>query len=131
MDGIKKISTKELNSLSLAYLGDSVWEKYLREIFLMRNLKVKELNKLVKPYVSAKGQSKIYRKVLEWLEKEESFIAAGTKRARNAKIGTFPKSCTMKEYRDATAFEALIAIAYLEKRGDLIERIIRENILDK
>ncbi|WP_028854943.1 Mini-ribonuclease 3 [Psychrilyobacter atlanticus] len=125
MDNIR---IKELNGLSLAYLGDAVWELRLRERFVARNLKVKDLNKLVKAHVSAVAQSKIYLSVIDELEDE---YRACARRARNSKISTFPKSCTMKEYKNATAFEALIAMCYINKREDIIEGIIDNYVFEK
>jgi ribonuclease-3 family protein len=125
MDNIR---VKELNGLALAYLGDAVWELRLRERFIIRNLKVKDLNKLVKPHVSAVAQSKIYLSIVDELEEE---YKAGARRARNSKISTFPKSCTMKEYKNATAFEALIAMCYINKREDIIEGILDEYVFKK
>lgn len=125
MDNIR---IKELNGLSLAYLGDAVWELRLRERFVARNLKVKDLNKLVKAHVSAVAQSKIYLSVIDELEDE---YRACARRARNSKISTFPKSCTMKEYKNATAFEALIAMCYINKREDIIEGIIENYVFEK
>lgn len=125
MDNIR---VKELNGLALAYLGDAVWELRLRERFIARNLKVKDLNKLVKAHVSAVAQSKIYLNVIDDLEDE---YRACARRARNSKISTFPKSCTMKEYKNATAFEALIAMCYINKREDIIEGIIENYVFKK
>jgi len=125
MDNIK---VKELNGLALAYLGDAVWELRLREKFVAKNLKVKDLNKLVKAHVSAIAQSKIYLDVIDELDDEYKACA---KRARNSKISTFPKSCTMKEYKNATAFEALIAMCYINKREDIIEGIIENYVFKK
>lgn len=122
------IKVKELNGLALAYLGDAVWELRLREKFVARNLKVKDLNKLVKAHVSAVAQSKIYLSVVSELEDE---YRACARRARNSKISTFPKSCTMKEYKNATAFEALIAMCYINKREDIIEKIIENHVFEK
>ncbi|MCS5420835.1 MULTISPECIES: ribonuclease III domain-containing protein [Psychrilyobacter] len=125
---MENIRVKELNGLALAYLGDAVWELRLREKFIARNLKVKDLNKLVKAHVSAVAQSKIYLSVVDELEDE---YRACAKRARNSKISTFPKSCTMKEYKNATAFEALIAMCYINKREDIIEEIIENYVFEK
>ena len=125
MDNIR---IKELNGLALAYLGDAVWELKLRERFIGRNLLVKDLNKLVKPHVSAVAQSKIYLSIIEEVEDE---YRAGAKRARNSKISTYPKSCSMSEYRNATAFEALIAMYYINKCEDIIEGIIDKYVLRK
>ncbi|MGB6128291.1 MAG: ribonuclease III domain-containing protein [Psychrilyobacter sp.] len=125
---MENIRIKELNGLALAYLGDAVWELRLREKFIVRNLKVKDLNKLVKAHVSAVAQSKIYLSVVDELEEE---YRACARRARNSKISTFPKSCTMKEYKNATAFEALIAMCYINKREDIIEGIIENYVFEK
>lgn len=125
---MENIRIKELNGLALAYLGDAVWELRLREKFIVRNLKVKDLNKLVKAHVSAVAQSKIYLSVIDELEDE---YRACARRARNSKISTFPKSCTMKEYKNATAFEALIAMCYINKREDIIEGIIENYVFEK
>ena len=125
MDNIK---VKELNGLALAYLGDAVWELRLREKFVVKNFRVKDLNKLVKPHVTAVAQSKIYLDIVEGLEDEYKACA---KRARNSKISTFPKSCTMNEYKNATAFEALIAMCYINKREDIIEGIIDKYVFKK
>jgi len=125
---MENIRVKELNGLALAYLGDAVWELRLREKFIVRNLKVKDLNKLVKAHVSAVAQSKIYLSVIDELEDE---YRACARRARNSKISTFPKSCTMKEYKNATAFEALIAMCYINKREDIIEGIIENYVFEK
>ena len=125
MDNIR---VKELNGLALAYLGDAVWELRLREKFVAKNFKVKDLNKLVKAHVSAVAQSKIYLSVVDELEDE---YRACAKRARNSKISTFPKSCTMNEYKNATAFEALIAMCYINKREDIIENIIENYVFEK
>jgi len=125
---MENIRIKELNGLALAYLGDAVWELRLREKFVARNLKVKDLNKLVKAHVSAVAQSKIYLSIIDELEDE---YRACARRARNSKISTFPKSCTMKEYKNATAFEALIAMCYINKREDIIEGIIENYVFEK
>jgi|ASRO01.1.fsa_nt_gi ribonuclease-3 family protein len=125
MDNIK---IKELNGLALAYLGDAVWELRLREKFVAKNLKVKDLNKLVKAHVSAVAQSKIYLKIVDELEDSYRDCA---RRARNSNISTFPKSCTIKEYKNATAFEALIAMCYINKREDMIEKIMTDHVFKK
>ena len=127
MDNIR---VKELNGLALAYLGDAVWELRLREKFVIKNFKVKELNKLVKAHVSAIAQSKIYLSIIDEDELEDEYKSCA-RRARNSKISTFPKSCTMKEYKNATAFEALIAMCYINKREDIIENILEKYVFEK
>ena len=118
---------REYNSLSFAYLGDAVWELYVREYFFKYNLKAADLNKKVAKYVNAKAQNLMFSDLMESLDEEELQFA---KRARNTKINSFPRSCSMREYRNATAFEALIALYHLKgekaKILDIIEKTIEE-----
>lgn len=116
----KKIA--EYNLLSLAYLGDAVWDLAVRAYFFEKNLKVDEFNILVKKYVNAKSQSFIYNKIFDNLPLELQTIS---KRGRNTKIKSFAKSCTPKEYRDATAFEVLLAVYHLQNKEDEIEKILK------
>ncbi len=127
MDNINKasINTKELSGLALAYLGDSVWELRLREQFVVKNYKIKELNRLVKKYVNAVAQSKIYLDIIDDMEERYKQEA---KRIRNSKISTYPKSCTMQEYKNATAFEGLIGMFYLDGREDIIKSILVKHV---
>ncbi len=118
---------KEYTPLSLAYLGDAVWELYVREYFFKENLKAADLNKKVSKYVNAKAQSLIFSGLLDSLGENDLEFA---KRARNTKINSFPKTCTAKEYKNATAFEALIALYHLkgekEKIFDILEKTIEK-----
>jgi len=118
---IKEIG--QYNILSLAYLGDSVWEFYARDYFFKDNLKVEEFNKRVKAFVNAKSQSKIYKIILEDLEADLKDIS---KRGRNANIKSFAKTCTVTEYRNATAFEVLVAVLHLTENREKINEIIKK-----
>lgn len=112
----------EAGILNIAFLGDSIWELYVRKAFFNKGLSLKKLNHLVKEYVNAKFQSSLYNKIYDEIEEEEKNFS---KRARNANIKHYPKSCTMKEYRESTAFEALIAYYYLNEKIEKIENIIK------
>lgn len=119
------INIKEANGLSLAYLGDAVWEIVVREYFIATGHKVNQLNKLAVNYVNAKGQSRIYRNIIDDMEEEYKAVA---RRAKNGRIKSFPKSCTIDEYREATAFEALIAALYINGEMERIKKIFLENV---
>lgn len=120
-----KIDEKQLNSLALAYMGDAVFEIYVRH-HLLQNGQVKpnQLHRAATKYVSAKAQSKIifYLMNNELLSEAEIAIV---KRGRNAKSGTIPKNTDVQTYRYSTAFEALIGTLYLS--GD--EKRLKELIL--
>lgn len=111
----------DYSGLELAFIGDAVWELEVRKDFLARGYKIQKLNLEVKKYVNAKSQSKFFDKIYEGLNDFEKQMA---KRAKNSNIKTFPKSCTVIEYRKATAFEAIIAILYINKEYDRIKKIL-------
>lgn len=113
----------KLNVLALAYLGDAVWDLAVRKYLITKNLKVDKLNILARKLVSAKAQSKIYKAIFDSLGEYEKAIS---KRARNAKINSFPKSCTANEYKNATAFEALLAYYDLSNNNDKIDALLNK-----
>lgn len=119
---IKEIN--RYNILSLAYLGDSVWEFYVRDYFFKENLKVEEFNKRVKNFVNAKSQSLIYKNIFDTLDDELKSIS---KRGKNANIKSFAKTCSITEYRNATAFEVLIAVLHLTENREKINQIINNS----
>ena len=113
------------NSLVLAYLGDSVFELYIREyVISIRDFKVNDLQKIVTSIVSAKGQVKILNSLTEnniLTDDEISVVNNG----RNHKTNSHPKNTDIITYKYATGFEALIGYLYLEKNKKRIEEIIK------
>ena len=79
------------------------------------------VNKHVKSKVNAKFQSQIYQKIKDELDEEIQIIG---KRAKNSNIKTFPKSCTVMEYKEATALEAMVGAMYLLNKEEEIKKII-------
>lgn len=121
---IKK-DIREYSGIELAYLGDAVWELEVRNYFIKQGYSILNLNKLVKSKVNAKSQSLFFKELFEELEEEEKNIA---RRAKNSNIKTFPKSCTVMEYKEATAFEAIIGALYLKNKRETILKILKKFI---
>lgn len=119
------VDFRETSGVVLAYLGDAVWELYVRKYWISKGLNLQNLNKRVKECVNAKRQSVLYKEILPLLE--EKYQQLGN-RAKNGNIKTFPKSCSVMEYKEATAFEALIAAFYTDNREDLIEMALKKCI---
>lgn len=119
------INIKEANGLILAYLGDSAWELSVRKYFINKGYNIRNLNKLVKSHVNAQVQSKYLKEIIGEFDEELQQIVH---RARNSNIKTFPKSCTVFEYREATAFEALIGALYVMQEFDRIDEIAKRMI---
>ena len=118
------------NVLTLAYLGDAVFEVYVRKIFIQKNIgEVNQLQKEVTKYVSAKGQAIILNKLLEnnFLTEEEINIM---KRARNHKVSHSPKNTDIITYKWATAFEAIIGYLYINNNLKRLEEVLERSIQD-
>ena len=101
------------NMLVLAYLGDSVYELYIRKYLVDKGIcKVKELQSESIKYVSAKSQSNYLKELMDnnMLTEEEVNIV---KCARNHKSNHKPKNCDIVTYKLSTGFEALIGYLYL------------------
>ncbi|MGE6613928.1 Mini-ribonuclease 3 [Peribacillus sp. NPDC076916] len=123
-----KVDAKMLNSLALAYIGDAVYETYIRHHLIQKGaVKPNLLHKKATSFVAAKAQNKIIHFFLEsdWLTEEESAVV---RRGRNAKSGTVPKNTDVQTYRYSTAFEALIGFLYLSGRKERMEELIKKSI---
>ncbi len=114
-----------INIISLAYLGDAVYEVYIREKLLsLGNTKVEELQKQAINYVSAKAQCRILNNLLDnnILTNEEIDIV---KRGRNYKRASHPKNTDIITYKMSTGFEALIGYLYLDNQKERLEEILK------
>ncbi|CAH0310132.1 MULTISPECIES: Mini-ribonuclease 3 [Bacillaceae] len=123
-----KVDAKMLNSLALAYIGDAVYETYIRHHLIQKgSVKPNLLHKKATSFVAAKAQNKVIHFFLEsgWLSEEESAVV---RRGRNAKSGTVPKNTDVQTYRYSTAFEALMGFLYLSGRIERMEELIKKSI---
>ena len=113
-----------VNSLVLAYLGDAVYEEYIRMYLIEKKIgKVNDLQKESISYVSARRQAYFLDKMLDsdFLSEEEISVV---KRARNAKSHPNPRGSSIIEYKKATALEALIGYLKLEGRKTRIDEVM-------
>ncbi|MBS4179693.1 Mini-ribonuclease 3 [Lederbergia citrea] len=124
----KRIDYQQLNSLALAYMGDAVYDVFIRR-YLLDSGKTKphRLHREATRYVSAKAQSAILKKMVDesFLNEEELAVM---KRGRNAKSGTIPKNTDVQTYRHSTAFEAVIGWVYLANNMDRLNAIMEEAV---
>ncbi|MDQ0340165.1 ribonuclease-3 family protein [Caldalkalibacillus uzonensis] len=114
------------NGLTLAYVGDAVYEVYVRMHLLeLGKTQSHRLHQAATRYVSAKAQAKVMSSWLEQnvLTEEELEIV---KRGRNAKVRTVPKHTNLATYRLGTAFESLVGYLYLDNRLERLEALIKE-----
>lgn len=114
----------EINVLVLAYLGDTIYEDYIRKYLIMKNTSnVNDLQKEAVKYVSAKSQAKFLTELVDknLLCDEELNIV---RRARNHKGNSHPKNCDVITYKHATALEALIGYLELSEKRNRIDEIM-------
>ena len=118
----------EINVLVLAYLGDTIYENYVRKYLISKGIgNVNDLQTAAVSYVSAKAQAKFLTEFVEkdFFNEEELNVI---KRARNYKSHSHPKNCDIITYKHATGLEALIGYLELLNRRDRIDEIMK-NIL--
>ena len=109
---------QEMNALTLAYLGDAVYELWARTHLLeLGHEKVKELHKQAISYVRASTQAQILRALLPELNEVEQQVVL---RGRNAK-GGHPKNVDVVTYRHATAFESLVGYWHLNRQNERMQ----------
>ncbi|MDD5603505.1 MAG: ribonuclease III domain-containing protein [Eubacteriales bacterium] len=108
--------------LILAYIGDAVYEMYVRTILVKgkRNT-VHNLHRMSTDYVKAKAQSDIIHAIMNELTQEEADVV---RRGRNAKSGTIPKNADVTEYKYATGLESLIGFLYLRGMNSRLIEIL-------
>ena len=115
---------KEINSLVLAYLGDTIYEDYVRIYLIKKGIaNVNDLQKESIKYCSAKSQARILKELMlqSFFDSDELEII---KRARNHKCVSHPKNCDIVTYKYATGFEALIGYLKLENKEERINEIM-------
>ena len=117
---------REYDIKALAYIGDSVYELYVRK-HIMENSheQVNKLHKKAIKYVSAKAQSHVIAVLENKFTNEEQAIF---KRGRNAVSNTVPKNTDVITYKIATGFEAVIGYLYLINDTARLDYILAESI---
>lgn len=111
----------EYSPLVLAYIGDVVYELYIREMLVRRgNMPVDKLHKTATQFVNCAAQCASYKKIEDKLTESEINIF---KRGRNAK-STVPKNADMADYRIATGLEALVGYIYLTQDKNRLDEIM-------
>ena len=113
-----------INVITLAYLGDAIYEVYVREYLINNGIaKVEELQKEAIKYVSAKSQAKILSCLIDnnLLNDMELDIV---KRGRNYKRTSHPKNTDIITYKMSSGFEAMIGYLYFTNNKDRLDEIM-------
>lgn len=123
---LKDQDIRSYSPLTLAYIGDGVYELVIRTILVKKgNCPVNRMHKKASSLVKASAQSTIMEKIEDQLTEEEHAVY---RRGRNAHSPTMAKHATMADYRRATGFEALIGYLYLREEYMRMLDLIRMGI---
>ena len=116
------MDVKMLSPLVWAYVGDSVYELFIRtKLVNSSNAKPHRLHIESVKYVKAKAQADILEKIEDKLTEEEKDIV---RRGRNTENHHVAKNSNVADYSKSTAFEALIGYLYLMKEDERLEEIL-------
>ena len=117
-----EIEIRQMSPLTWAYVGDSVYELYIRNHLVNSSMyKPNKLHIESIKYVKASAQANLLKKLDSILTDEEKDIA---KRGRNAENHHIAKNASLDEYSHSTAFEALIGFLYLTKQDSRLKQIL-------
>lgn len=110
--GIKSVDIKTYSPLTLAYIGDGIFDLLIRSIVVGKgNTKASRLHARTSQIVKAHSQAMMAEALEDVLTEEEADVY---RRGRNAKSPTMAKNSSMADYRKATGFEALLGYLYLK-----------------
>lgn len=122
----KEQDVRAYSPLTLAYIGDSVYDLVIRSVVVERaNRSANDLHKKTVRYVKAEAQSMMIQALAMELTPDEEAVY---KRGRNAKSYTAAKNSSLGDYRKATGFEALIGFLYLTGQMDRLLYLVKKGI---
>ena len=127
---MEKDAVIKMNTDTLAYMGDAVYEVYVREQCLKSGeINPNRLHKNAVRYVRAAAQAAAIKQLFDELPQEEQRLV---KRARNHKSTSRPKNADPVEYKWATALEALIGYLHLSGEREKLQKILEKvfNIIE-
>ena len=127
--GLEAVDLKTYSPLTLAYIGDAVYELVIRSIIVEKgNAPVNKLHKRSSQLVKAKSQAEAAVKLMDVFTEEELAVY---KRGRNTRSHTMAKNADMMDYRMATGFEAVMGYLHLKQDYARIIELVHMGISDK
>ena len=126
--GIEDVDLKTYSPLTLAFIGDGIYDLVIRTIIVGRgNARPTRLHHETAAIVKASAQAKAMDRIEPELSEEEMDIF---RRGRNANSPTAAKNASKADYRRATGFEALIGYLYLSDQTDRMLELIKKAVSD-
>ncbi len=121
--GCKEQDIRNYSPLTLAYIGDCVYELIVRTVIVGKgNKQPQKLHREAAGFSKAGTQSAIYKALLDEVSEEEADVL---KRGRNAHTHSKAKNATLTDYKNATALEALVGYLYLTGRMERVLELLK------
>lgn len=122
-NNLSEKDARELNALSLAFLGDAVYSLMVRGSLVKTAYeKAGSLNRRATQMVRASYQAKAFDKLEPLFNETEANIAG---RARNIHTSNVPKTSNLEEYKKATSLEAVIGFNYVTGNTERLNNLFK------
>lgn len=122
LGAVPDIRVRELPILNLAYIGDTVYDLYIRGYLVKNNMgMVQSLHKLASGIVNARAQAEAARMIVPSLSEREGEIFSNGKNAKSSPT----KNMSREDYSQATGLEAVIGYLYLTGNSKRIDELFR------
>mgnify|MGYP000089064712 FL=1 len=123
---LEPIDVCSYSPLALAYMGDAVYEVLVRTRVMNRgSMQVNKMHKKSASLVKAEAQARMIQALQEELTEEETAVY---KRGRNAHSASSAKNASIRDYRMATGFEALVGYLYLTGQYERLLKLVHDGL---
>ena len=123
---LEPIDVCSYSPLALAYMGDAVYEVLIRTRVMNRgSMQVNKMHKKSASLVKAEAQARLIQSLQEELTEEETAVY---KRGRNAHSASSAKNASIRDYRMATGFEALVGYLYLTGQYERLLKLVHDGL---
>ena len=123
---LEPIDVCSYSPLALAYMGDAVYEVLIRTRVMNRgSMQVNKMHKKSASLVKAEAQARMIQALQEELTEEETAVY---KRGRNAHSASSAKNASIRDYRMATGFEALVGYLYLTGQYERLVKLVHDGL---
>ena len=123
---LEPIDVCSYSPLALAYMGDEVYEVLIRTRVMNRgSMQVNKMHKKSASLVKAEAQARMIQALQEELTEEETAVY---KRGRNAHSASSAKNASIRDYRMATGFEALVGYLYLTGQYERLLKLVHDGL---
>lgn len=123
---LEHIDVCSYSPLALAYMGDAVYEVLIRTRVMNRgSMQVNKMHKKSASLVKAEAQARMIQALQEELTEEETAVY---KRGRNAHSASSAKNASIRDYRMATGFEALVGYLYLTGQYERLLKLVHDGL---